>query len=224
MTTQASGFPRTPHLVDLGGGTRDDKVLSVAQRRDMLSGDLVVEEKVDGANVGIALVDGLLTIRNRSAMLGENGAIHPQFHSLFGWVAEHAEALTEALADGSTLFGEWLYARHSLGYSRLPDWFLAFDVRMIDGSFLTVADRDRLCAAVGATPVRRLAVGRFTLDALTMLIGTPSLYRDGPIEGIVLRQERDGRLVRRAKIVDPSFVAGIEGHWTRRAIERNERA
>ena len=26
------------------------------------------------------------------------------------------------------LYGEWLYARHTVVYDKLPDWFLAFDV------------------------------------------------------------------------------------------------
>ena len=29
---------------------------------------------------------------------------------------------------GTILFGEWLYAQHSISYSNLPDYFLAFDL------------------------------------------------------------------------------------------------
>ena len=44
-------FPHTPHLAWLGPGQpRDDKVLSPIETRAFLTGDVVVEEKVDGAS------------------------------------------------------------------------------------------------------------------------------------------------------------------------------
>jgi hypothetical protein len=48
-------FPHTPHLEWLGEGRpRDDKVLSAHEARDFPRGPVVVEEKIDGANIGIA--------------------------------------------------------------------------------------------------------------------------------------------------------------------------
>ena len=49
-------FPHTPHLAWLGEGTpRDDKVLSSHEAAALLAGEVVVEEKLDGANVGLSL-------------------------------------------------------------------------------------------------------------------------------------------------------------------------
>ena len=49
-------FPHTPHLAWLGDGEpRDDKVLSTAEAKALLASDVVVEEKLDGANLGFTL-------------------------------------------------------------------------------------------------------------------------------------------------------------------------
>jgi hypothetical protein len=49
-------FPHTPHLSWLGEGTpRDDKVLPPTEAKALLAGEVVVEEKRDGANPGLSL-------------------------------------------------------------------------------------------------------------------------------------------------------------------------
>ena len=51
-------FPHTPHLVWLGEGTpRDDKVFTPAKAEAFLSRPVIIEEKVDGANLGISFDD-----------------------------------------------------------------------------------------------------------------------------------------------------------------------
>ncbi len=48
-------FPSTPHLATLPGvDIRGDKVLSGSERDEFLRHDLIVEEKADGANLGIS--------------------------------------------------------------------------------------------------------------------------------------------------------------------------
>jgi hypothetical protein len=48
-------FRHTPHLLWLGTGSpREDKVLKAADVEDFLAGELIVEEKVDGANMGLS--------------------------------------------------------------------------------------------------------------------------------------------------------------------------
>lgn len=61
-------FPSTPHLVILGANVvRDDKVMSERECDEFLRHELVVEEKVDGANLGIAFdSSGNLRTQNRA--------------------------------------------------------------------------------------------------------------------------------------------------------------
>ncbi len=66
-------FPHTPHLAWLGEGSpRDDKVLSPDEVTALLAGDVVVEEKLDGANLGLSLApDGSLRAQNRGQYLAQ---------------------------------------------------------------------------------------------------------------------------------------------------------
>ena len=63
-------FPRTPHLAWLGDALpRDDKLLSASEARALLAEDVAVEEKLDGANLGISVgADGKLRAQNRGNM------------------------------------------------------------------------------------------------------------------------------------------------------------
>jgi hypothetical protein len=214
-------FPRTPHLAWLGsGGPRDDKLLSRAEADELLAGDVIVEEKIDGANVGFSVdADGRLRAQNRGAYLSPQHA-PPQFKHLFAWLDRHA-ALRDALQPDRILFGEWCYATHAIRYTRLPDWFLAFDVYdAASGEFWSVERRDELADALGIVVVPRVAAGRFTLDELIGLLG-PSRFADGPAEGVYVRREEGGRLVARAKLVRAEFTAAIDEHWSRKALQRN---
>lgn len=60
-------FPHTPHIAWLGEGMpRGDKLLSAAEVDELLSCQGVVEEKLDGANLGFSLApDGGLRAQNR---------------------------------------------------------------------------------------------------------------------------------------------------------------
>lgn len=143
-------FPHTPHLAWLGEGEpRDDKVMANAEASDFLAHEVVLEEKADGANLGFS-VDGSLKIlaQNRGQYLTE--PYEGQFGRLREWLEPRADDLALALADSLILFGEWCAARHSLEYTALPDWFLAFDVfDRRAGQFWSTYRRDALVQSLG---------------------------------------------------------------------------
>lgn len=218
-------FPHTAHLAWLGEGMpRDDKLLDDAEVEELLAGEVAVEEKVDGANVGLSTDSrGELRAQNRGRYL-DPSASHPQFKRLFTWLAPKRDALTAALHPALILFGEWCYARHSVAYDALPDWFLGFDVYDREAAlFWSTARRDALFAELGIVPVPRLARGHFTLDELTGLFGA-SRVGSGPMEGLIVRRESADQTLARAKLVRPAFTQAIEAHWSRAPIEPNSRA
>jgi hypothetical protein len=215
-------FPSTPHLVWLGAGqSRDDKVLSPAEARELLTHEIIVEEKVDGANIGFSVTEhGTLCVQNRGTFLSREHT-HPQFKSLFRWQQSREDALVDALFPDLMLFGEWCYAVHSVQYARLPDWFLAFDVYdRAQGEFWSTQRRDALVSRLGLELVPRLGAGRFDLMGLRALLG-PSRLADGPAEGLYVRIDQGERLVARAKIVRPEFLQAIDEHWSRRELKSN---
>jgi len=119
------------------------------------------------------------------------------------------------------LFGEWCYAVHSVRYTRLPDWFLTFDVYdRVSGQFWSVARRDALASTLGLAVVPRLGAGRFDLPQLEALLGNSRLA-DGPAEGLYVRRDVGEHLVAGAKLVRGEFVQAIDQHWSKKALVPN---
>ncbi len=163
-------FPRTKHLFDAGGNgvSRDDLLMDPGEERSFYSPQgrrqrpsqtsvlVAVEEKVDGANLGISIgTDMKLYVQNRSHYV--NSKTHKQFSTLDAWLSEHSPALYEILEPGQhVLFGEWLYAKHSIRYTRLPGgYFMAFDLydRAAD-RFYSWRERNRRLEGSGVPVVR----------------------------------------------------------------------
>jgi hypothetical protein len=215
-------FPSTPHLLWLGGGSvRDDKVLTHVEMEAFLSGPVVVEEKIDGANLGISFDQtGKMRLQNRGNWL--EGKLSGQWESLRGWAAKRLTVLRSVLPENHIVFGEWCYATHSVHYNDLPDWFLLFDVYdTVAEKFWNGARRNELAAAAGLAVVPQIAQGRFTLDQVRLMLDGKSAFSNEPIEGIYFRREHGNWLTARAKLVGPGFTQAIAEHWSKKQLLRN---
>lgn len=215
-------YPHTPHLAALSAtAPRGDKVLTPQEVSELLASDVTVEEKIDGANLGLSRAEtGELAVQNRGAFLTRAMAAE-QFRPLWGWLAPRCDRLLEALGEQRILFGEWCYARHSVAYTRLPDWFLVFDVYDREAArFWSVDRRDALASELDLVCVPRIARGRFALPALAKLIDG-SRVGDAGMEGIVVRRDDGDWQVGRAKLVRAAFVQAIDEHWSRRRLVPN---
>lgn len=216
-------FPNTPHLLWLGQGLpRDDKILSNQEIATLLQDEVLIEEKLDGANLGISLDNqNELRAQNRGQYLPQ--PFSGQFSRLNSWLGQHGEILKQTLTPELILFGEWCAARHSLDYNQLPDWFLLFDVYdRKAGKFWSVERRNALAQTLNFTTVPLLKRTRITRDQLVELLDdAQSCYRNGKVEGIVIRSDSPLWCENRAKLVNREFVQAIEDHWRSRAIEWN---
>lgn len=217
-------YPSTPHLVWLGGSNlpRGDKCLSATEVDVLLAGDVTIEEKIDGANVGLSIGEsGDLLAQNRGSYLTR--PYFGQFVRLQEWLDQHGNAIEQVLDKTTVLFGEWSAARHSIGYDRLPDWFLLFDVYDRSRSkFWSTTRRDELAVELGLVSVPILAKGGANLGNLQHLLSSrTSQYRAGPMEGLIVRRETDEWCEGRAKLVRADFTQEIGEHWSRRRIEWN---
>lgn len=216
-------FPHTPHLAWLGEGSpRDDKLLTAKEIADLLSSGVVVEEKLDGANLGISIADdGALRVQNRGQYL--QAPFRGQFSRLSSWLVTHQDALTTHLGPHRILFGEWCAARHSISYSSLPDWFVAFDVYDTKaGRFWSTPRRNELVGELGMKEVPALFTGTASLSSLKELLSNQfSAFTTGRMEGLIIRREDQEWLLDRAKLVRSEFTQAIDEHWSRREIEWN---
>jgi hypothetical protein len=225
MSESFHKFPHTPHLVWFGNGSpRDDKVLKPAEVTEFLSGEVIVEEKVDGANLGLSLgPDGRVRAQSRGNYLA-SGRSHAQWNPLWPWLAERRAILENGLSGGLMLFGEWCYARHTVPYDALPDWFLGFDI-FEPGSrrFWPVDRRNAWLHECGLASVPEVKRGRIQLKQVTPLLATSAVGHI-PMEGIYLRRDNSEGLQSRAKVVSAAFKQQIEEHWTRRSVVPNHLA
>lgn len=215
-------FPSTPHLALLGNVVvRDDKVMSKSERDEFLRHEIVIEEKVDGANLGISFdSSGNIRLQNRGSYL------HPpysgQWKKLPTWFPSRIDILFEHLADRYILFGEWCYAQHSVIYNQLPDWFLAFDIfDKIEGKFLSYLRRNNLFYTLGVFQVPVIQRGRFSFSEINNFLSQSKLSNN-PAEGLYLRYDKGDWLEQRAKLVRPAFIQSIEQHWSRSNIKANQ--
>lgn len=223
MSDQFFRFPHTPHLAWLGSGQpRDDKVYGRDEMKIFLSSEVLIEEKVDGANFGISFdSEGNLRLQNRGAYLEYQRPA--QFSKVNPWLERRIDKLFDLLGDRLIVFGEWCAAKHSLDYTNLKDWFLGFDVydRKVD-RFWSSARRDSLFHEVEITPVQPIVHGCFDFDELIdILHKQKSAYRNGQIEGLYLRKEDENFLMSRAKLVHPDFTQQIGVHWRRQLLCKN---
>ncbi len=120
-------YPRTPHLFG-SKGTDDDKHLGEAESvRFIADESLIVEEKIDGTNVGIHFSDkGELVLQCRGHLITEG--MHAQYDLFKQWATVKRYILEERLENRFILFGEWVYARHSVFYRQLTHYFFEFDI------------------------------------------------------------------------------------------------
>lgn len=219
-------FPHTPHLAWLSlDKPRDDKLLTVQERQELLSHPVVIEEKIDGANLGISVgAGGQILVQNRGQYLSK--PYRGQFSKLNQWLDEHESFLRENLDSRLILFGEWCAARHSIRYDMLPDWYLIFDVydRFVC-KFWSTSRRNKLATKLNMKVAPELFRGLTTFAEIqNLILSTKSQYSECALEGVVIRHESDSWCEEKAKLVRPDFTQSIEGHWRKRNIEWNYRS
>lgn len=226
-------YPRTPHLFG-SKGTDDDKHLSEAESSRFIAADsLIVEEKIDGTNVGLQFSEaGELVLQCRGHFITKG--MHPQYDLFKQWAAVKRDVLEQCLQNRFILFGEWVYARHSIHYRKLPHYFFEFDIYdKQQQAFLDLGQRLSLLEGSGIQTVPVVHSGPLTRSDLEELIG-PSLFDsqfDNPVtkrtdnlmEGLYFRTEAEGLVTGRAKFVRSEFVEKIKQstHWQHQAIVPN---
>jgi ATP-dependent RNA circularization protein (DNA/RNA ligase family) len=201
---------------------RGDKLMDATEVATWLEKPATVEEKVDGANLGLSLAaDGRLRAQSRGQYLSPHAG--GQWKPLWRWLAERERHLRAALDRYSVIvFGEWCYAEHSVHYDALPDWFLLFDVYGLqEGRFWSRRRRDELARVAGLSTVPVLATGQFSPPTLRKLLGSSRLG-SVPAEGIYLRWDDQDWLLARAKMVRPGWLMASDEHWMSRPLQTNQ--
>lgn len=208
-------YPRMPHLPWSPGCTKDDRMLASVD--SLLDRELVISEKADGSNI-------CLERANVYARSHNEAPSHESFDAL---KALHA-TLRWQIPERWQVFGEWLWARHSIVYDRLPAYLLVFGIRDTEqGKWLSWEDTADACATLNLQHVPVLWRGIVSSEA-ELRRQTESLT-----EVRTLGEEQEGVVVRLcekfandefstsvAKWVRPNHVK-TNTHWSEQKIERN---
>ncbi len=230
-------YPRTPHLE----GSRlqpGDEDLNQIPFSDIQGRHLAVEEKIDGANSGISFGEnGELMLQSRGHYL-TGGYRERHYNLMKQWAMVHRDAFYAALGNRYIMYGEWMYAKHTIFYDALPHYFMEFDIYDREKDlYLDTPSRRVFTSRLPVSSVPVLAERSFEQkEDLLKLLG-PSNYitgnqrqnlydsavrlgldpkrsceeteLSGLMEGLYLKVEENGRIVQRLKYVRPAFLQRI---------------
>ena len=228
-------YPRTPHLVG-SEGTADDKRMSKSATERMLTDkSLIVEEKLDGTNVGLHFVEDRLVLQCRGHEI--TAGMHPQYDLFKQWATTKRTVFEKMLGQQFIMYGEWMYARHTVYYRQLPHYFFEFDIfDKQQRVFLDLETRLQMMEGTGILTVPVIHQGPATVKNLDELTG-PSKFdsqfdnpftgvQDDLMEGVYLRTESSGTVTARAKFVRPEFTEKIKQstHWQHQKMVPNQLA
>ena len=176
-------YPRTPHLE----GSRlqpGDEDLSQIPFSDIKEKYLVIEEKIDGANSAISFSEeGELLLQSRGHYL-TGGYRERHFNLLKQWANVHMDNFFDVLGTRYIMYGEWMYAKHSVYYDALPAYFMEFDIFDREREvFLDTPSRRKLTAQMPICSVPVLAQGVFeSTEQILSYLGESNYIRAGHIE------------------------------------------
>lgn len=88
---------------------------------------IVVQEKLDGSNVGVAKVNGEILALTRAGYLA-NTSPYEQHLRFDKWVRVNKGRFSAVLNEGERLVGEWLMQAHGTRYILPHEPFVAFDL------------------------------------------------------------------------------------------------
>jgi len=165
-------YPRTPHLE----GSRlqpGDEDLSQVRFSAIAGRHLVLEEKVDGANSAISFdAEGNMLLQSRGHYL-TGGARERHYDLMKQWANVHLDRFWDVLGCRYIMYGEWLYAKHSVYYDALPHYFLEFDILDREtGQYLDTHSRQELTCQMPICSVPILASGSFnTIEDILSHLG-----------------------------------------------------
>lgn len=201
-----------PHLIGSRVGPSDHHVEPGQQRiatekvRD--KHDLViVQEKLDGGNVGIAKVNDKILAITRAGYLAETSP-YKTHHSFKIWVERNTARFNELLNEGERVCGEWLLTAVGTKYNLPHEPFVAFDIMTKADRLPYLQSAERL-RDLDFTLPRLLSIGPPTsINQALIWISTSGHGAIEPVEGIIWRVERKEKVDFLCKYVRPEKVDG----------------
>ena len=205
----APDYPRIPHLSsEISRLGFDDYVEEAVFP---LKG--FVQEKVDAANMGISWGETAI-LRNRNHILNKGYSkirtpAKEQFKSAWNWVHSHEKDIKKVESEWGckvTIYGEWMWAQHSLSYDKVPDWFMAYDIWSVeDKKFIAPLTVQKLLKNTSIYYIPTKEMNFKDLTSVKDEAEQMSSYREGQREGIVIKTVKGDFVDNFYKVVNDFF-------------------
>lgn len=185
----------------------NDKQASLVTDKTRDRYDLViVQEKLDGSNCSVALLNGQILALGRSGYLAQSSKY--EMHQLFAdWVRKNEDRFRAVLNEGERICGEWLAQAHGTIYDlkdREP--YAVFDI-MTGSERIPFIEFTRRVGTIFATPTL-LHIGQPISVKKALELHQQNNYGCDQLEGVVYRMERKGKVDFLAKYVRHDKVDG----------------
>lgn len=201
-------YPRTPHFPFSKGATSDDKILSNTNHFEGMN--IVVTEKMDGENT---------TIYNNYYHARSLSSAHREYHSYL--LSNILPKIQYQIPKGWRICGEYLYAKHSIYYDNLQDYFYVFSVWDEKNNCLSWKETKDFCDKLGLFTVPEIYLGPYNEKMIIDL--AEKVVKSGG-EGIVVRNASgfnyNDFAMNIAKYVRKNHVQ-TDRHWSLDKITKN---
>jgi hypothetical protein len=109
-------YPKTSHFAWSEGVSNNDKIAASIDR--LINSQIVITEKVDGGCSSLEF-NGVFARTHT----------HSPTHQSFDWLKSLHSIIRHKIPENLQIFGENLWALHSIAYDTLPSYFLMFGIR-----------------------------------------------------------------------------------------------
>jgi hypothetical protein len=212
LFTDRVKYPRTYHLPWSPGVKKDDRKLDYSDLVHLASGEIVITVKMDGEN----------TTMGTSYMHARSVDYDP--HPSRSWAKALHSRIAFDIPPGWRVCGENLFAKHSIEYKHLEDYFLVFSVWNDKNECLSWDETLEWTALLGLKTVPVMYRGPWLDPAALDALHAP-VFAGDPCEGYVIRtaSQFSYREFRQcvAKYVRADHVQ-THGHWMRSRVEPNK--
>ena len=203
--------------------------------QDILDGEVVIQEKIDGSQISFGVYEGELSVKSKNQQLDLEDA------GMFQNAVDYLQTIKSKLQDGFTYRGEYLSKpkHNTLCYQRSPYGFIVlFDMDKGNTNYEISVVVNNWAVELGMdyAPVLWSGEGRdVTLDLLKLLLNNTSVLGGIKVEGVVIKnydkylndkimmakyvsadfQEKHGKDWKQR---NPGSIEYVVGHFNREAI------
>lgn len=202
-----------PHISGSRLGVSDSKIsegqelIATVKTRD--SRDIViVQEKLDGSNVSVALHNGEIYTLTRAGYNAKD-SFYSMHHEFDKWVRLNENRFRNILSEGERISGEWLHTAHGTIYHLPHEPFVAFDIFDVNNRRYNY---ERFISTVNEQFTVPFLISKgesLSVESALNILGHHGKHgAQEQCEGVIWRVERDNKVDFLCKYVRPDKIDG----------------